>query len=169
MANWGASKGGFVGGAALIGGSALNAGAEAIGANFLAAAGDKIGSGDIAGGATDLAVFGGGMAIGGAAIGKVVSSASGTVLGREVSSFFGSGARQLSNEAIVQAVGDAGATFRPHATRGGQGVAIQFPDGLKADIRVETHPLTQGGSPQLHGNVQVWRPDGTTTNQHILP
>ena len=48
--NWGASRGGATGALALNVGAALNAGSEALGLNFAADAGDRIGNGDFVGG-----------------------------------------------------------------------------------------------------------------------
>ena len=49
LADWGARRGGRLGGAALFAGAFLNAGLEASGINLAATAGDAIGSGDVGG------------------------------------------------------------------------------------------------------------------------
>ena len=167
-ANWGARRGGVVGNAVLNAAAAADVLAEGSGVNFAAAAGDDIGSGHVARGVAHAALLIGGAKVIGAALGKLTGAAEGTFVGRGIGSM-GRGSARLSNDEIVQAVSDAGATAKPHPTRGGEGVAIEFPDGTNADIRVETHPLTRGGQPQLHGNVEIWRTDGTHTNDHILP
>ena len=118
------------------------------------------------------------MALGGAAIAATVNltNAIGKYFSEESSSptpaAGGSGGEEKavpSNDAIVDAVGQSGATVTPHPTKTGEGVAIQFPTGDKLDIRVENHPLTKGGPAVPHANVEIWKADGSHVNKHIEP
>jgi RHS repeat-associated protein len=150
LANWGAGHGGAIGSAALNVGAALNAGLEATGLNAAANAGDKIGKGDIVGGLTDAAILIGGGKVAGA----VASRVSGALAGAAAS------AGDASAEDIVASTRAAGAKVTPHPTNTGEGVAIDFGDGTKVDIRVETH----GG---LHGNVQRWENGKEVSHTHV--
>ena len=44
---------------------------------------------------------------------------------------------------------------RNQATKQEGNVTLDFGDGTKANLRVETHPLSQNGPPIRHGNVEV--------------
>lgn len=63
---------------------------------------------------------------------------------------------------VVDGVRALGARVKPHPTRTGQGVAIDFGDGTVIDVRVETH----GG---LHGNVQRFENGKEVSNTHVRP
>lgn len=81
----------------------------------------------------------------------------------------GAGARKTPGD-IADAVGESGATVKPHPTKTGEGATIHWTDGGKTDVRVENHPVKPGAPPQLHGNVETWDKAGNRIeNKHILP
>ena len=63
---------------------------------------------------------------------------------------------------VVDGVRALRGKVKPHPTRTGEGVAIDFGDGTIVDIRVETH----GG---LHGNVQRFERGKEVSNTHVRP
>jgi hypothetical protein len=70
---------------------------------------------------------------------------------------------------------DSGAkvSANPKAPNQEGNVTLDFGDGDKVNLRVETHPLKTGGDPVRHANVEVikTRPNGKTkkiSNEHIL-
>jgi len=72
--------------------------------------------------------------------------------------------RQPTNDEIVDAVAGLGGTVKPHPTKAGEGVVIDFGNGTVVDIRVENHPPLGH-----HGNVQVWKGGKEVSNSHITP
>ena len=67
---------------------------------------------------------------------------------------------------VVESVEKIGAKWKVHPTAGnaGEGVAIDFGDGTKIDVRVETHE-PHGH----HGNVQRWENGVEVQNTHVKP
>ncbi len=153
VANWGARRRGVVGTVAVNVGAALNAGFEATGINAAAEAGDKIGNGDVVGGGREAAILIGGGKVAGAVAGRVTRALTAKAAGAVVG---------VTAEDIVESTIARGAKVKPHLTNTGEGVAIDFGDGTKIDIRVETH----GG---LHGNVQKWVNGKEVSNTHVRP
>ena len=72
-------------------------------------------------------------------------------------------------EKVVEAIKSIGAKVKVHPTKAGKGAAIDFGDGTVVDIRVETHPLSPGGPPKLHGNVETFQHGKQKSNKHIDP
>jgi hypothetical protein len=65
---------------------------------------------------------------------------------------------------VVDAVQESGAEVKVHPTTGGEGVAIDFKDGTKIDVRVETDQAHG-----YHGNVQRWENGKQVQNTHVYP
>ena len=106
--------------------------------------------------------------------GKIVGEGIANI-GLAAASFVGGGAAEVTNglseaanigkvEKVIQGIEELGAdekinTKNPATLQEGN-ATINFGEGTSTNIRIETHPLTPGGDPIRHGNVETFETVG---------